>query len=129
MRPAADQGSPRRFMAPVRLLYAAFRRSGPRQAVLPEEDQPELDDAFHLQARYDRTRHQVILRVTIHAEAVGALTEKIHTLNSNQQSHKTTHSNETVPLASMPVTGTHSHVVGAPGGACRRSTNSLGVWP
>jgi hypothetical protein len=41
-----------------------------------EEEQRDLYDAFHLQLRYDRPKHQVTLRVTIYAEAVGVLTDK-----------------------------------------------------
>lgn len=45
--------------------------------LLSEEEQRELYDAFHLQVRYDRTKHQVTLRVTIYAEALGGLSERI----------------------------------------------------
>jgi hypothetical protein len=48
--------------------------------LLSEEEQRELYDAFHLQVRYDRTKQDVTLRATIYAEAVGALTNKIHSL-------------------------------------------------
>jgi len=34
---------------------------------LPEEDQRELYDAFHLQVRYDRAKHRVTPRATIYA--------------------------------------------------------------
>jgi site-specific DNA recombinase len=52
--------------------------------LLSEEEQRDLYDAFHLQVRYDRPRHQVTLRVTIYAEAVGVLTDKIHSLRKGE---------------------------------------------
>jgi hypothetical protein len=48
----------------------------PQRAIDPtqlsEDDQRALYDAFHLQVRYNRAKHQATLRVTIYAEAVGA---------------------------------------------------------
>src|SRR3954469_21386352 len=49
--------------------------------LLAEEEPRELFHSFHLQPRYDRPRRQVTLRVTIYAEAVGALAEKIRSLD------------------------------------------------
>jgi Recombinase/Recombinase zinc beta ribbon domain len=83
--------------------------------LLPEEDQRELYDAFHLQVRYDRAKHQVTLRATIYAEAVGALTKKIRALNSDDGPCTTVRSNETAPVVGMPTAGARSHVVSAPG--------------
>jgi hypothetical protein len=82
--------------------------------LLSEEEQRELFDAFHLQLRYDRPKHQVTLRVTIYAEAVGALTDKIRSLEI-RESGETVHCDETAGVANAPVTTARSHVVGAPG--------------
>jgi hypothetical protein len=75
--------------------------------LLPKAEQRELYDAFHPQVRYDRTKHQVTLRVTIHAEAVGTLTNKIRSLGS--------HESVTSIHDDAPVTPARSHVVSAPG--------------
>jgi hypothetical protein len=82
--------------------------------LLSEEEQRELFDAFHLQLRYDRPKHQVTLRVTIYAEALGALTDKIRSLESHE-SLKRVHSDETAMVANAPVSTARSHVVSAPG--------------
>ena len=76
-------------------LLDLLPQAGVDLTLLSGEEQRELYDAFHLQVRYDRTEHHVSLRVTIYAEAVGALTDKIHSLGGDE---------------------THSHVVSAPGG-------------
>src|SRR5439155_19163965 len=48
--------------------------------LLPNDDQRQLYDAFHLQIRYDRTKHQATLRVTIYAEVTlpGSSGERTH---------------------------------------------------
>jgi len=56
--------------------------------LLSEEEHRELYDAFHLQVRYDRTKHQVTLRVTIYAEAVSALSERIQAAEKADQPRK-----------------------------------------
>jgi hypothetical protein len=81
--------------------------------LLSEEEQRDLYDAFHLQVRYDRPKHQVTLRVTIYAEAVGALTDKIHSLRSDE-SPKTVDGDKTVVAAGAVVTAARFLVVGAP---------------
>jgi hypothetical protein len=65
--------------------------------LLSEEEQRALYDAFHLQVRYDRAKHQVTLHVTIYAEAVAVRTKKIS--DSRDET-----------------TAARSHVVSAPGG-------------
>ena len=85
--------------------------------LLSEEEQRELFDAFHLQLRYDRPRHQVTLRVTIYAEAVGAPTEKIRSLDGSE-SGKAVHSGETAAVANAPATTARSHVVKCPRQCC-----------
>ena len=82
--------------------------------LLSAEEQRDLYDAFHLQVRYDRPKHQVTLRVTIYAEAVGMLTDKIHSLR-NGESPKTVDADKTAVAAGAAVTAARSRVVGAPG--------------
>jgi hypothetical protein len=82
--------------------------------LLSEEEQRELYDAFHLRVRYDRTEHQVTLRVTINAETVGALSRRIQAADKADQQTKI-QNNETAPVVGMPATGARSHVVSAPG--------------
>jgi hypothetical protein len=53
--------------------------------LVPEADQRELYDAFHLQVCYDRVAHQITLQVTIHAEAVPALTRTVHALEDGER--------------------------------------------
>jgi hypothetical protein len=45
--------------------------------LLPEPQQRLLFDAFHLELRYDKSRHELVLRVTIYAEAAGGLVRSI----------------------------------------------------
>jgi hypothetical protein len=51
--------------------------------VLPDEDQRDLYDAFHLQVRYDRVNHQVALQVTVFAEVVPALIGAVQAFADN----------------------------------------------
>ena len=107
--------------------------------LLSEEDQRDLYDAFHLQVRYDRPKHQVTLRVTIYAEAVGVLTDKIHSLR-NGEWPKRVDGDETAVVADAAITSARSLVVGAPGGSrttwerAAAGQNGVfvvvdGVWP
>jgi site-specific DNA recombinase len=54
-------------------LLAALPCTPTDLTLLPEEDQRQLYDAFHLQVRYNRAKHQLTLRVTINAATVDAL--------------------------------------------------------
>ena len=83
----------------------------------PSDEQAGEDASSGFDGSHDamrRLRFQLTLRVTIYAEAVGALTDKIHSLES-YESAKTVHSDETAAVANAPVTTARSHVVGAPG--------------
>jgi hypothetical protein len=59
---------------------------------------------------YGRPEHQVTLRVNIYAEAVGVLTDKIHSLRSCDSPN----SDKTALAAGAAVTTARSLVVGAP---------------
>jgi site-specific DNA recombinase len=83
--------------------------------LLSEEEQRDLYDAFHLQLRYDRPTHQVTLRVTIYADAVGVLIDKIHSLR-NGEPPKRVDGDEMAVAAGAAVTAARSLGVGAPGG-------------
>ena len=115
----------------------------PQEAIDPtllsEEEQRDLYDAFHLQVRYDRPKHQVTLRVTIYAEAVGVLSDKIHSL-TNGEWPKRVDGDETAVVADAAITSARSLVVGAPGGSrttwerAAAGQNGVfvvvdGVWP
>jgi hypothetical protein len=84
-------------------------------------------------------KHQVTLRVTIYAEAVGALTDKIHSLR-NGESPKTVDGDETAVVEDAAITTARSLVVGAPGGSratreCAATSRNAtfvvvgGAWP
>jgi site-specific DNA recombinase len=92
--------------------------------LLPEEDQRDLYDAFHLQIRYDPTKHQVTLRVTIYAEAITALTEKIQAAEKVEP-HKKVQNDETSRVAAVPATRPRSLAVGAPGGIRTHTVGGL----
>jgi len=83
-------------------------------ALIAEEDQRQLYDAFHLEVRYHRTKHQVTVRVTIHAGTVSALTNKINALAVDGIPGQT-QNREPAPGVDTPFPGAGSHVGGAPG--------------
>jgi len=67
----------------------------------------------NVSVRYDRVKHQATLRVTIYAEAISALSKKIHAIGSPDSPNKI-HNDETAPVADTSATGARSHVVCAP---------------
>jgi site-specific DNA recombinase len=91
--------------------------------VLPETDQRELYDAFHLQARYDRVTHQITLQVTIYAEAVPTLTRTVHTL-TNSEPHKI--NNQECAGAAAPALSLFER---APGGSRTHTGGGLSSVP
>jgi site-specific DNA recombinase len=96
--------------------------------LLTEEEQRELYDAFHLQVRYDRTRHQVTLRVTIHAEAVDQLSRKIHAAGRANTSDKIDIT-QNAGVADLMVAPARSLAVGAPGRSQNRPATRHTTYP
>jgi len=82
----------------------------------------------NVSVRYDRVKHQATLRVTIYAEAISALSKKIHAIGSPDSPNKI-HNDETAPVADTSATGARSHVVCAPNlsapGACEVAPRRL----
>jgi hypothetical protein len=67
--------------------------------------QRSLYDAFHLQVRYHRPRHEVIIRVTIRADALPSLTQLM----------KEAAGQPGIPTGNGKPDDARSHVSGAPG--------------
>ena len=72
---------------------------------VPEALQRSLFDAFHLQVRYHRPRHEVTIRVTIRAGALPSLTQLV----------KEAAGQSGVPTRNGEPNDARSHVLGAPG--------------
>jgi site-specific DNA recombinase len=68
-----------------------------RLADLPEPLQRSLYDAFQLQVRYHRPRHEVTIRATIRAETLDSISQAVSQITKNEKKP-----------------GNRSHVLGAP---------------
>lgn len=78
-------------------------------ATLPEALQRSLYDAFQLQVRYHRPRHEVTTRVTIRASALPALTQLVNEAAGQPG----------VPAGNGEPDDDRSHVLSAPGSGGR----------
>ena len=72
---------------------------------VPEPLQRRLYDAFQLHIRYNRPRHETVIRVTIRASTLPTLTQVISQVTSNPSTQE----------AADEDGGVRSHVLGAPG--------------
>ncbi len=81
-------------------LLATLPQLPLRLAGLPEHLQRSLYDAFQLQVRYHRPRHEVTIRVTIRADSLNHINGTVNAIRPQGESEKKTE--------------TRSHVVSAP---------------
>ena len=72
-------------------LLAALPQLPLRLAGLPEHLQRSLYDAFQLQVRYHRPRHEATIRVTIRAESLDHITGKVAAVTSQQDAENRSH--------------------------------------
>jgi site-specific DNA recombinase len=81
----ADSGSPDPG------LLAALPQLPLRLAGLPEHLQRGLYDAFQLQVRYHRPRHEVTIRVTVRADGLDHITGTVAAVTSQQNAENRSH--------------------------------------
>jgi site-specific DNA recombinase len=80
-------------------LLAALPQVPLRLAGLPEHLQRSLFDAFQLQVRYHRPRHEVTIRVTIRADSLDHIKGTVNAIKPQRAAEKKTETGSHVPSA------------------------------